>query len=36
LAWLEKSDLLAGEAGDLAAVRSVEVMAALNRLRSLM
>jgi predicted ABC-class ATPase len=35
LAWLEKSDLLAGEAGDLAAVRPGEVMAALNRLRSL-
>ncbi len=35
LIWLEKSDLLAGEEGDLAAVRAAEVMAALNRLRSL-
>jgi predicted ABC-class ATPase len=36
LAWLEKSDLLGGGAGDLVAVRPVEVMAAINRLRSLM
>jgi predicted ABC-class ATPase len=35
LAWLGKSDLLADEGGDRVAVRAVEVMAAINRLRSL-